>query len=69
MAVCLVVGGYDCYCIKECGMYPDFGEISNTESLIFGVSPQKSSHGGGRGNSSCSCGDNWWYGSSCKCGK
>ncbi|KAI3865642.1 hypothetical protein MKX03_002940 [Papaver bracteatum] len=58
-----------CGQVWKCGMYPDFGEISNTASLIFGISPEKPSHRGGRGNSSCSCGDNCWYGSSCKCGK
>ncbi|MCL7042596.1 hypothetical protein MKW94_009302 [Papaver nudicaule] len=61
-----------------CGMYPDLGESSNSKTLIFGVSSQKSyfegsemmgAEGGGCGNGSCSCGDSCTCGSDCKCGK
>ncbi|KAI3995819.1 hypothetical protein MKX01_017606 [Papaver californicum] len=75
--------GSSCQCTDRCngcGMYPDFAESSNTESLIFGLASQKSffegfemgvegGNGGGCGNSSCSCGDSCKCGSGCKCGK
>ncbi|MCL7052013.1 hypothetical protein MKW94_006654 [Papaver nudicaule] len=73
--------GPNCKCgsgCNGCGMYPDLGESSNSATLIFGVSSQKSyfegsemmgAEGGGCGNGSCSCGDSCTCGSDCKCGK
>ncbi|XAR50930.1 hypothetical protein NMG60_11005398 [Bertholletia excelsa] len=70
--------GSDCKCGSGCGgckMYPDmfYSETTTTETILFGVAPQKTYYEGSEmgaeaEDGACNCGDNWNC-NPCKCGK